>query len=635
MNGTSDHQQWRERGVVSTTASPCCRLRPVPIRAVTLEPGFWHRRLQVNRDVSIPLMLRLLEEHGVVDNFRRLAGAKGIPRRGPLFTDSDLYKWMEAAAFALQSQDSPQLRNTLSEVVETVVAAQGDDGYLNTCFVNERAGDRFRDLASAHELYCAGHLFQAAIAHHRATGETRLLSCALRFADYLCEVFGPGKLEGAPGHPEIEMALVELYRETGRRRYLNLAGFFLQQRGITTFEHIWGHAVRAVYFCCGGADYYAETGDQPILNALQRQWDDMTSGKMYITGGIGSRYESEAFGKPFELPNSRAYAETCAAVGNIFWNWRMLALDGDARFADTMERVLYNGFLAGVSLDGRAYFYTNPLAHDGKEQMNPWGGAVTRGTNRRSEWHACTCCPPNVQRMLASLPGYMASTSDEGVWVHLYDNYRLQWRLPGGIPVTIRQETRYPWEGRVRLEISPAQTAEFTLFLRIPGWCRGATVMRNGQPAPEEAIPGSYMGLRRRWSPGDEVLLDMPMPVQFIECNPRVPENRGSIALQRGPVVYCLESVDNDGVDVLDAHIYTQRANEVVIEHVPDLLGGIVRLHIPGAQPTGGDIQEPLYRPLDRNRRSSLQDVSLVAIPYYAWANRAPSAMTVWVRRLD
>lgn len=634
MKGTADHQQWRERGVVSTTASPYCRLRPVPIRAVTLEPGFWHRRLQVNRDVSIPLMLRLLEEHGVVDNFRRLAGRGDIPRRGPLFTDSDLYKWMEAAAFALQSRDAPEIRESLSRIIETVIAAQGDDGYLNTWFVDERTDGRFCDLGSAHELYCAGHLFQAAVAHHRATGETRLLGCALRFADYLCEMFGPGKLEGAPGHPEIEMALVELYRETGRRRYLDLAGFFLQQRGIASFEHIWGHAVRAVYLCCGGADYYAETGEQSILNALQRQWDDMTSGKMYITGGIGARYEGEAFGKPFELPNSRAYAETCAAVGNIFWNWRMLALEGDARFADTMERVLYNGFLAGVSLDGRAYFYTNPLAHDGMEERNPWGAPVNRGTNRRSEWHACTCCPPNVQRMLASLPGYMASTSQKGIWVHLYDNCRLQWRVSCGTPVTIRQETRYPWDGRVRLEISPAQTTEFTLFLRIPGWCSEASVMRNGQPVPEEAVPGSYMRLRRRWSSGDEVLLHMPMPVQFIECDPRVRENGGSIAIQRGPVIYCLESVDNHGVNVLDARIHTHRANEVVIEHTRDILGGIVRLHIPGAQPTG-DAPRGLYRPVNRSRGDEFRDVSLVAIPYYAWANRDPSAMAVWVQRLD
>jgi len=363
---------WKDQGVVDTSTSTHCRLHPVPIRAVRIEGGFWKPRIEANRCKGMPRLLELLEEHGVVDNFRRISGRRKVRRRGPLFTDSDLYKWMEGAALALQSREDPRLRDTLDHIIDDVLSAQGEDGYLNTYFVDERAGERFQRLETDHEFYCCGHLIQAAVAHYRATGQTKLLDGARRFADYLATVFGPNKRQGKSGHPELEMAMVELYRATGDRRYLDFAGFLLDQLGFTSLSGMEGHAVRAAYACCGAADYYAETGDRAYGEALERLWEDMVEGKIYITGGIGARYAGEAFGEPYELPNFRAYAETCAAIANIMWNWRMLLIAGEARFADLMENTLYNGFLSGVSLDGTRYFYVpSPVRKGGSGMTAP------------------------------------------------------------------------------------------------------------------------------------------------------------------------------------------------------------------------------------------------------------------------
>ncbi len=615
----------RVRGVVDTSASPYARLKPVPIRAVRLREGFWRPRLEANMRAGIPQLYQLLEEHGVVDNFRRIYGAKNVPRRGPLYTDSDLYKWMEAASFVLQSQDAPEIQQLLDEAIEAVLPAQREDGYLNTYYVDERYDQRYTRFETDHELYCAGHLFQAAIAHHRATGETRLLDCALRFADHLCQVIPtiPGAFSG---HPEIEMALVELYRETGRERYLDLARRLLDATRFTELQKIEGHAVRALYFCCGGADYYAETGDPAFLASLERQWRNLTQAKVYITGGVGGRYVGESLGKDYELPNARAYAETCAAIGNIYWNWRMLALAGDARFADLLERALYNGFLAGVSLDGTRYFYVNPLRYDGQGEGDPWYPWARRGLYQRQPWYECTCCPPNAERMLASLPGYFYSTSEDGLWVHLYDNNDLDWWLADGTRIRLSQETRYPWEGEVLLTVTPEEPTEFTLYLRVPAWADGASVTVNGQPVTAAVEPGRYLALGRVWQAGDRVHLSLGMRPVVMACHPRVAENRCSVALQRGPIVYCLEAHDNPGFSVLDAMLDPD--GEIVAEYRPALLGGVTVLRAAGAVPTQREM--PLYRPWRRSHPST-RPVTLTAIPYYAWNNRGPCAMTVWM----
>ncbi len=618
--------------VVDTSRSPHCRLKPIPVEAVRLGEGFWKPRLEANRKAGIPTLYRLLKEHGVVDNFLRLSG-KEVARQGPVFTDSDLYKWMEAAAWALLQEEDAEIRGLLEETIDAVLGAQGKDGYLNTWFVEERAAQRFTRLGSDHELYCAGHFFQAAIAHYRASRQGGLLEATVRFADYMCEVFGPDKLRDCDGHPEVEMALVELYRQTGETRYLDLAGFFLEERNFSSLQELEGHAVRACYFCCGGADYYAETGNESVLASLERQWDSLTRSKMYITGGVGGRPEGEAVGNAFELPNDRSYAETCAAIGSIFWNWRMLALKGEARFADLLERTLYNGFLSGVSLSGTEYFYANPLADSGKGEGHPWARKRPRG---RTQWYVCTCCPTNAVRMLASLPGYFFSASEEGLWVHLYDDCTLQWRLPDGTPLTLTQQTRYPWEGKVEILLSLPGEKKFSLFLRIPEWCERATVKVNGATVQEVPRGGTYLQLERTWKSQDKVLLEMDMPPALMACDTRVEGTRDSVALQRGPLVYCLEEADHPGIDVRLVrlvHDPTDPSGGFRAEYREGMLGGITVLLGQGAVPVDPGNLGPLYRPANRAQEVKRRPVSLQAIPYYAWANRGPGSMTVWMQK--
>ena len=612
-------ENWKDMGVVETSASPHARLHAVPVRAVRMRDGFWLPRMEAARLRGIPRLLGLLEEHGVVDNFRRISGRKQCERRGPYFTDSDLYKWMEAAAFVLQWKDDPAVREMLDKVIDEVVAIQNPDGYLNTYFVDERKDKRFSNLAAEHELYCAGHLFQAAVAHYRATGHSRLLGAALKYADYLTTVFGPGRIEQADGHPEVEMALVELYRTTGRKEYLDLAGFFLDLYRFAARTQIEGHAVRAAYLCCGGADYYMETGKQPYWEAADRMWQDMTGRKLYITGGIGATSHGEAFGAPFDLPNATSYAETCAGIASGMWNWRMLAATGQARFADEMERVLYNGFLSGVSLEGSEYFYVNPLE--------------SAGGHKRRPWYDCTCCPPNVLRMLASLPGYIYSTSREGLWVHLYDNNELTWRLEDGRGVRVVQETKYPWEGGVTLTIQPDSAAEFSVFVRIPGWCVEPKLRVNGQDIESPVTPGTYCYVRRSWTPGDRLELDLPMPVVVQTADPRVRANLGRVAITRGPLVYCFESVDNPGVNVLAAAVPVDAKGEVESRtaYRADLLGGVTVVSVEAVASDYEKTSGGLYRPTRAGGMPKVRRVHLHAIPYYAWCNRGDSQMVVWV----
>ena len=486
-----------------------------------------------------------------------------------------------------------------------------------------------------HELYCAGHLIQASLAHHRVTGDDRLLRVAQRFADHICDVFAPpeaGRHPGIPGHEEIEMALVELARETGESRYRDQARFFLDGRGqgliggrayhqdhrpFRELERMAGHAVRALYLNAGAADLYADTGETALRAALDRLWQNMTTRQMYLSGGVGSRYSGESFGKDYELPNERAYAETCAAVGSVMWSWRMLALEGDARYADVLETALYNGFLTGVSLDGMAYFYQNPLADD--------------GTHRRRSWFDCACCPTNAVRLLASLPGYLYGLSDDGIWLHLYAQGTARLGLPRGGTVRLQQSTRYPWDGEVDLQVEDRGT--FGLFLRIPAWCEaGAAMQVNGQPSSGALLPGSYAQIRRTWQPGDRVHLHLPMPVRRVECHPYAVENVGQVALMRGPLLYCVEGADNPGVDPRALLLSTRALFSA--EFTPDLLGGVVLLRgVAREVPPARDWEDRLYRMArPRPARAEGRRVDVAAIPYYAWANREPGPMRVWLR---
>ena len=613
--------------LVDTARSPYAVLKPVPIESVKLEDAFWAPRLKRLREVTLPTQYKLLEDTGRLDNFRRAAGVVKGPFRGFYYNDSDVYKWVEAVSLALASERDSQLEKLLEEVVNVIIAAQDADGYLNTYFTFERRGERWSNLRDMHELYCAGHLFQAAIARHRVTGKRDLLDAAVRFADHILEVFGPGRRAGVPGHPEVEMALVELYRETGRREYLSLASRFIDLRGrgliggspyhldhvpFREMRELTGHAVRALYLCCGAADIYMETGDAKLREALDRLWHDLVERKMYVTGGVGSRYAGEAVGEAYELPNERAYAETCAAVANVMWNWRMLLMTGEARFADILELSLYNAALAGISLKGDRYFYTNPLAD--------------RGRHRRSEWFDCACCPPNIARLIASIPGMVYSTSPRGVWVHLYAANRARIELNVGA-VELIQHTEYPWSGLVEMKVRPDRIDEFSLFLRIPEWCRDARVTINDAEELRPR-PGAYLELRREWEWDDRVRLEMSMEPVLLESHPHVTCNTGRVAIRRGPLIYCLEQVDNPGCDVWDLAIIP---GELRAEYEPELLGGIVVVRGRALALDVSDWRGRLYAPLSEVKVRT-REVTFTAIPYYAWANREPGPMIVWVR---
>jgi len=613
--------------VVDTTRSPHAALRPLPIRSVRLADGFWSKRMRVNAEKSLPSLLALLEQHGVVDNFRRLSGRKNVPRRGPLYTDSDLYKWMEAAAFVLQSEDRADLRKALEKVIDDVVAAQEPDGYLNTYYAAERKQERHTNMRHGHELYCLGHLLQAGIAYHRAGGGRKLLDAGIRMADYVLERFGPGKRPILEGHPEIELALVELYRTTGSRKYLDFAGYLLQGdprielaprdlsylftgKPFTSRTHLEGHAVRAMYAASGATDYYMETGDPAYRKTLETLWRDLTQTKMYISGGVGSRASGEAFGAPYELPNETAYAESCGAIGNMIWNWRMLLATGEARFADLLEQVLYNAVNAGMSLSGTTYCYRTPLALRGD-----------RESTIRNPWYETTCCPPNLQRILASLPGYFYSESAEGLWVHLYHSGRLQWN-----DTVVTQTTGYPWDGDVELRIEPPDRKEFTLFVRIPAWAGPAKVEINKERALEGA-PGRYLAIRRVWKKGDRVRLTFDMTPRMMMANPRVRENAGKAAVMRGPLLYCIEGLDQQGVDSI-YDVTLVGLNRFRPERRADLLGGVVVLKHLGGMFVRSTAADPLYQPWIKR---STRRAELTLIPYYTFANREPTAMQVWI----
>lgn len=485
-------------------------------------------------------------------------------------------------------------------------------------------------------MYCAGHLFQAAVAHVRATGKTSLLKIATRFADHICATFGPaseGKREAVDGHEEVKLGLAELYRATGERRYLEQARYFVEARGhgllkrpyghfnpeyaqdhapIRDVNKMVGHAVRALYYTAGVADVYAETGDAGYLTALERQWENMTGKRMYVSGGVGSRYEGEAFGKDHELPNERAYTETCAAIASVMWNFRMLTLAGDARYSDLMEWTLYNAVLPGLSLDGQHYFYQNPLADD--------------GTHRRQAWFGCACCPPNVARLLASLPSYIYSTTDDTLFIHLYAQGSLETVLENGQSVTLEQHTNYPWDDEVALSVQTE--GSFTLKLRIPAWAEGATVSVNGEAA-EGVKAGSYVSLARAWRAGDTVKLLLPMPVRYLETHPYVTENTGRVALARGPLLYCVEGADHPETDVRDLVLLHDPA--FTTDHRRELLGGVTVLTGRARRLDTSTWDGTLYR--TAGEAGTLTETTLTAVPYFVWANREAGPMQVWLQR--
>ena len=639
---------WNQQGILNLTNSPYAKLKNIPVHAVTIQDGFWSPRRKANVDISIPSMGKLLEINGRMDNFRRLYGKSNAPQRGPVYSDSDIYKWLEAVGFALQSGNIPKLRSLADSTIKEVVAAQEPSGYLNTYYVRDHLAQRMEPKTQqwGHELYNSGHMIQGAIAYYRATGDQTLLNAGLKFInDFLLPTYGPEQTKKPlmSGHPEMELALVELYRITGDQRHLSAAEYLLRGdsriplkpndyvyhfcgKPFTSRTHLEGHAVRAMYACCGATDYYLETGDPAYWKTLTTLWNDLVSSQMYINGGVGARSDGEAFGNSYELPNEQAYGESCAAIGNMMWNWRMLAATGDARHADIIERALYNGINSGMSLSGNLYCYRNPLAFD-----------PAADEKIRNEWYDTTCCPPNLERTFASLPGHFYSTSKDGLYVHLFHNSVLDWHLQDGTPIKVNQRTDYPWKGTIEFEVSPSTPTEFTLYVRVPEWSNRSTALINGKSIAS-ASPAKYLPIRRRWASGDTVKLEFDMAPQLLESNSRVIENNGRAAVQRGPVVYCLEGLDQPkGIEVSQVAIAAASKssannasnNGFTESYEKDLLDGVVVLHHPGAAIQPSDARKSLYFSASAPANKSTK-TELTFIPYYAWNNRTPSPMQVW-----
>jgi DUF1680 family protein len=600
------------------------RLRPVDGAGVSVVGGFWGERLRINRERTIPHGFAQLKSAGTLHNLRLVAGADGRYRAdadtgGALlpFLDSDVYKWLEAAGWELGRADDPALRAAADEAIAVVAEAQRPDGYLNSFVAVVRDGRPYADLAWGHEFYCIGHLVQAAIAWHRALGDDRLLIIATRAVGHIEHEFGAAGRAGIDGHPEIEMALVELTRTTGDGRHLALATRMLDLRGRGLLgdgrfgpaywqdhETVWdatevaGHAVRQLYLDCGAVDVAVERGDQHLLAAVQRRWQDMVRTRRYLTGALGSRHRDEAFGDPYELPPDRAYAETCAAIASVMLAWRLLLATGEPGYADAIERAVYNGVLPALSRAGTEFFYVNPLQRRTHRTFEP------AGHGRRMPWQACACCPPNLMRLLSSWPQYLATADDSGIQLHQYASADLRMRI-GGEDAEVSMRTAYPWDGRVTVRVGRTPDRPWTLSLRVPDWCGSATVSVAGEPpAP---VAAGVVDRQRAWRSGDEVVLQLDMPVRRTDPDPRVDAVRGCVAVERGPLVYCVESADlPEGAVVEDLRFDPSR--DPAASPCPDLGDEVVGVAVPVAG--GGTVP---------------------AVPYHLWANRGTGGMRVWL----
>ncbi len=617
-------------------------IRPVPFTQVHLQEGFWQERLEINRKVTVPYDFRKCEETGRISNFAKAGGLQKGKFEGIFFNDSDLYKVIEGAAYSLAQHPDAVLEHYVDSIISLIAAAQEPDGYLYTnrtidpTMAADGAGtERWTHLKDFHELYNVGHLYEAAVAWYRATGKRDLLDVALKNADLVCSVFGPGKNMGVPGHEEIEIGLVKLYRVTGDRKYLDMAKFFVDQRGNAAGHELYGpyyqdslpirqeteargHAVRAGYFYSAVADVAALTGDTSYLPALNRIWQDVVDRKIYITGGVGARRRIEGFGGPYELPNATAYNETCAAVANMLWNHRMFLLEGDAKFMNVFERTLYNGFLSGISLTGNRFFYPNPLESDGEWKFN-------MGLKDRSPWFHCSCCPVNIVRFIPSVPGYVYAVRRDTLYINLFMNSNADLKL-GKHAFRLEQITDYPWSGRVTFVYhGPKMPAVFRV--RVPDWAQGRvmdgrlyhfvdedtsrTVFRLDGRQITPSMKKGYALIKKRWQEGDTLVMEMPMPVRKVVADERVTDDRGKVAVERGPLVYCVEGVDEP---VHPWKILLPGDSPLKPVAAPHLIEGHYMVVLKGEALTlSGDT------------------IPLTMIPYYAWDHRGNRGMRVWL----
>jgi DUF1680 family protein len=634
--------------------------QPVPFTSVTLDGGLWGRLMETNRRATLPIEYKKCKETGRIDAFR-LDWKPGQPNPPHIFWDSDVSKWIEAAAYSLATHPDPELEKQVDDAVDLIAGAQQPDGYLNTHFTVVEPEKRWTNLRDCHELYCAGNLLEGAVAYHAATGKRKFLDVACRYADYIDATFGPreGQKRGYCGHEEIELALVKLHHATGVRRYLDLAAFFIDERGrlphyfdleskargetptafwASTYEYnqshlpvreqtdVVGHSVRAMYLYSGMTDVAMATGDPTLLAACRRLWKNVTRKRMHITAGIGPVQSNEGFTTDYDLPNEGAYLETCATVGLVFWAHRLLNAERDGDVADVMECALYNGTISGVSHDGLTFFYGNPLAsYPGFDGNGRYAG---KGYHyRRSEWFDCACCPPNIARMIAQFPGYMYATGAKEASVHLYAQGTARVNVAGQA-VRIDQKTDYPWTETVTLALTPERAAKWTLAVRIPGWCRKARLAVNGKSVKLAGITRKgYARITRVWQKNDQVELVLPMPPERIEAHPLARQDCGRVALQRGPVIYCLEQVDNG--PVLN-DVTLPRKAKLTVQTDRKLFGGIPVLVGTGSRRNLASWKDTLYRPATPDSKP----VTLKAIPYFLWANRAPGEMLVWIREV-
>ncbi len=600
---------------------------------VRIADEFWAPRIETCREVTLPHVFDVCEETGRISNFVKAAGLMEGKFKGAWFNDSDLYKVLQGAAYELGIQSDPKLDKLVDDTIAKIAAAQQPDGYLHCFFTIDNRDQRFKNIhpKARHELYCMGHMIEAGAVHFEQTGKRNMLDVARKLADHIDSIFGPGKNMMVSEHQELELALIKLYRITGEKRYLKLGQFFIDQRGnqqghnlygaysqdhvpVRRQSEIVGHAVRAMYNCMGMADLYAESGDKELLTALDQLWENTTHRKMYVTGGIGATPKGEAFLGNYVLPNDTAYSETCAQIGLLLWAHRMLLIEPKAEYADVIERVLYNSFLSGLSLEGKKFFYQNRLA--------------TNGNYRRRAWYGCACCPSNVVRIYPQIGQFMYALGEDSIHVNLYATGKAKLTV-GDVPVTITQETQYPWNGRVRLVVDPKEKCEFDLHVRIPGWCKDqqtpgslyradgsstAKLTVNGKPLDVNELEKGYVRIHGTWRKGDVVELDLPMPIRRVYAHEKIAADRGRVALQRGPVVYCVEAVDHK---IPLKHIFLPRDAKLTAEHKDDLLGGVTVIK--------GEAAANLAE------NDNPTPVDLLAIPYYAWENRAAGAMAVWL----
>ena len=641
--------------------------KPLPLTGMQVTDRFFAPRIDLVRTQMLPYQWEALndrlkdtEPSHCIENFRIAAGISRGEYHGMVFQDSDLYKWLEAVAYQLAVRPDPSLREAADSAIRLIGQAQTPEGYLNTYYQTHPDEKRFSNLQNNHELYCAGHLIEAAVAFAQAVGDTRLLDVARRYADLIDRVFGPeeGKLHGYPGHEIIEMALVRLFRLTGEERYLRLARYFIDQRGQAPLyfeeearrdgnrDFVWnetfmryqyyqagkpvreqteaeGHAVRAVYLYSGMADVAVETGDQTLFEACRTLFDNIVSRRMYITGAIGSTHVGEAFTYDYDLPNESVYAETCAQIGLCFFAQRMLNSEMDGRYADVIERALYNSVLSGMSLDAKRFFYVNPL--EVVPEACEKDDRLRHVKPQRQKWFGCACCPPNLARFLGSLPSYAFSAGGDTLYMHLYIGGEVRVALAHA-EVHLSVESDYPWDGRVRLTVHTP--GEYGIAVRISGWCRGYELKVNGESVSSEPVRG-YVSLNRVWREEDMVELNLKMPVTLMRANPAVRADTGKLCVVRGPLVYSLEEADN-GKDLHLLRLPLQTAFEVHDE--PQLLGGIRTIRCNAFRRSKSFAEGQIYAPVCG--AEEMTETQLTWIPYFAWANREPGEMAVWIREV-